>query len=191
MGKFILNGMFVILLSIITIQYGMANEGSYSTGYNSYSNNNYFQQPVVNNNADRFQNNSASIVVPSGLRVPIRTQSVITSKDLTTDTKVNVVVASDVYYNNMLIFKSGTVGYLYPSSANKAKRFGVNGEISISSAYVKDITGKEQLLSIDYSSKGKKRFYSAGAGVFAKSDNAVISPGEIIFGNTVSDIFIK
>lgn len=191
MNKFIFNVMFAVLLFSITMQCCIAVDGYYSQNYNRYSNDNYSQQPAINNNVNGFPSNSVSSTIPSGLRVPIRTQSVITSKDLTTETKVNVVVASDVYYNNMLIFKSGTVGYLYPSSANKAKRFGVNGEISISSAYVKDITGKEQLLSIDYSSKGKKRFYSAGAGVFAKSDNAVISPGEIIFGNTVSEIFIK
>lgn len=188
MNRFIFNLMFILLLCSISIQHCVAADVDYFPNYNKYSNDNYFQQSKITSNTNSLP---TSMTIPSGLRVPIRTQSVITSKKLTTTTRVNIIVASDVYYNNMLIFKAGTVGYLYPSSTNEAKRFGVNGEISISSAYVKDITGKEQLISIDYSSKGKKRFFSANAGVFTKSENAIISPGEIIFGTTVSEIFIK
>lgn len=107
-------------------------------------------------------------MVPAGIEIPLVTTKSYSSKNTNTNTKIDLRVASDVYYNNCLVFKRGSYGYAYPILVEEAKRFGVTGKINLRSAYVSDIMGKEQLLNLNYNNQGKRVMYTAGAGLLQK-----------------------
>lgn len=133
-----------------------------------------------------YQQAPQQIMIPVGVQVPIRVQGTYDSKTLTTNTRIPIIVASDVYHGNYLVFKKGTPGYMYPSFVQNAKRFGKNGKINIEYAYVEDISNNEQLINISSELKGKKVVWDTSAGFFSKSENISIGPGTIFYGKTTN-----
>lgn len=128
-----------------------------------------------------------TLIVPEGLNVPFTVDGTYSSKELQNDTKISAILVSDVFYNNNIIFRKGTRGYIYPSFVNKAGKFYNSGQISAESGYFADINGNEQVVSFHYETKGKKVIYGAG-GFLSSSKNAVIGPGVLITGKTVGAI---
>ena len=149
-------------------QYGY-NYGAPTNNYNSYN-----------------QQIQTSIMVPNNLAVPFTIQGNYTSKTLTTNTRIPAAISNDVYYGNYLVFKRGTVGYLYPSYVNKAGRFGDQAKININSVTFRTIDGKEQVLSVDYAAQGRNVVYSASAGLFAKNKETELTPGTLLYGYTTT-----
>src|SRR5574344_1331935 len=127
----------------------------------------------------------SKIVIPVGLNVPFKLTNSISSKTLSMNTKISIVVVNDVYYNDCIIFNEGTLGYMYPSYVCKARSFGKSGKINFESAYVKDANGKEQLLSVAQEIKGRKIVYGSFS-FFTKSEEAEIEKSTIIYGKTIT-----
>ena len=125
------------------------------------------------------------IMIPANIQVPFKVKNIYDSKTLTTNTKVDIIVASDVYYETYLIFRRGDSGYMYPSYVNKAGKFGNNGKIKFESAYITDLNGNEQLLNVNADIQGKKIIYGSW-GFLSNSQNAEIGPGILFYGKTVN-----
>lgn len=132
-----------------------------------------------------------TIFIPAGVEVFFNVNDVYSSKTVTTATKIPIFVANDVYYKNTLIFNKGANGYMYPSYVNKAGKFGNNGKLNFESAYIQDINGNEQLLSVNYNTQGKKVFYSGAGGILANSKNAEVGPGTLFSGTIVNAFQIR
>lgn len=132
-----------------------------------------------------------TIFIPAGVEVFFNVNDVYSSKTVTTATKIPIFVANDVYYKNTLIFNKGATGYMYPSYVNKAGKFGNNGKLNFESAYIQDINGNEQLLSVNYNTQGKKVFYSGAGGILANSKNAEVGPGTLFSGTIVNAFQIR
>lgn len=131
------------------------------------------------------------ISIPAGIEVFFNVRDVYSSKTITTSTKIPIFVANDVYYKNNLIFNKGAVGYMYPSYVNKAGKFGNNGKLNFESAYIQDVNGNEQLLSVNYNTQGRKVFYSGAGGILANSKNAEVGPGTLFSGKIVNTFQIR
>lgn len=131
--------------------------------------------------------NAKEIYVPDGTRVPFTANETFTSKDINNNTKIPVTVAGDVYYDNYLIFKKGSQGYIYPSYVNKAGMFGKNGQINFENVYLYDTNSTQQILSSSYEYKGKKVIYGT-FGFFSKSAEASVGPGNLMYGKTIGTI---
>lgn len=131
------------------------------------------------------------IFIPAGIEVFFNVREVYSSKTITTTTKIPIFVSNDVYYKNILIFNKGAVGYMYPSYVNKAGKFGNNGKLNFESAYIQDVNGNEQLLSVNYNTQGKKVFYSGAGGILANSKNAEVGPGTLFSGKIVNAFQIR
>lgn len=132
-----------------------------------------------------------NIFIPAGIEVFFNVRDVYSSKIITTSTKIPIFVANDVYYKNHLIFNKGAIGYMYPSYVNKAGKFGNNGKLNFESAYIQDVNGNEQLLSVNYNTQGRKVFYSGAGGILANSKNAEVGPGTLFSGKIVNAFQIR
>ena len=154
------------------------------------TNNNHYIIQQENFKQDNRQIPVHSVMVPANLQVPFNVKNVYSSKTLTTNTKIDIVVANDVWYENHLIFRRGNSGYMYPSYVNKAGKFGNNGKIHFESAYVKDVNGNEQLLDVESNIQCKKIIYGSW-GFLSNSQNAEIGPGTLFNGKIVNSFPFK
>lgn len=189
--KTLLKPAFIIFIIILSMNVNYA-EDDKQIDNKEHSIINYQTIDELNNRAsNKIKIKTKTIMIPIGIDVPFYVDRVYTSDEITNSTKINAVIANDIYYDKYLIFKKGTIGYLYPSNVNKAGRFGNNGKIKIESAFFKDIDNNEQLISLQYETQGKKVVYDFSAGFFSKSKNAEIGPGNLMIGKTVNTFPIK
>ena len=157
---------------------------------NNNNNNRTYFIPQENIKQDNIKPIIQSVMIPANLQVPFKVKNVYNSKTLTTNTRIDIVVASDVWYENHLIFRRGNSGYMYPSYVNKAGKFGNNGKIYFESAYITDVNGNEQLLNVEANIQGKKVIYGSW-GFLSNSQNAEIGPGTLFNGTTVNSFPLR
>jgi len=167
-----------------------------NTSVNKYNGNsssmpttNYQYQNQINYN--RMPVNSYTVSIPANLVVPFQIQGNYSSKNLTPNTRISAIVSNDVFYNNIIVFRKGTVGYLYPSYVNKAGRFGDQAKIDINSVTFQAIDGREQTLSVDYSAEGKNVVYGLSAGFFSKNKETELNSGMILYGKTINQFLLN
>lgn len=175
----------VLFIFICTGMYFITKAEIYIYGDNQL-NNQYYAVPQVSNNYSYGNNNTQIITVPANLTVPFQVQGNYNSKTLTQNTKITVIISNDVYYDNIVVFKRGTVGYLYPSYVNKAGRLGDQAQININSVVLRSVDGKEQTLAVEYSTNGKNVVWAPSAGFFSKNKEIELNSGTILYGKTIN-----
>ncbi len=135
----------------------------------------------------------AEMKINEGLKIPLRAETKQTSKNLKENSVINMLVAENVYQNNVLVFKKGDQASLFVANAKKAGFFGNGGELTVIDGEVYDVNGN--IHPIDYRQiySGEDKIYPkvlTGISIFflfplalfafVKGEQAEINPAQII-----------
>jgi len=99
------------------------------------------------------------IKVYSGLKIPVRVEEKQTSKNVLSGANINLEVASDVVFNDVLVFKKGNRATLNISDTKKAGFLGHAGKISITDGEVFDNNGVAHTLDFRQNYIGEEKTY--------------------------------
>lgn len=135
----------------------------------------------------------ARVNVKEGLEIPLRAEIKQTSKNLTENSVINMLVAESVYQNGVLIFKKDDKAALYVISVKKAGFLGSGGKLTIVDGEVYDVTGNKHQVNLRQIYSGKNKIYPkilTGISIFflfplalfafVKGGQAEINPEQVI-----------
>lgn len=145
-----------------------------------------FESTSLENNITQ----NSAIKIPKNLAIPFRINGSYNTRTLTTQTRIPIVVDSDVYFLETLVFKKGTVGYLYASDVLPAGRYRKLAFIKIDNAHIMDIKGFEHILAVNYQTEGKDVVYSWSSGLAARNKDIELN-NILLYGYITEPFYLK